>query len=75
MITGSHNAADENGLKMMKGKASFFADDIRRSIDRSVALYDAPQLFASVVEFDDVELIVPNVYRVDIAETEQVSRY
>src|SRR6185369_7416077 len=34
MITGSHNAGHENGLKMMKGKASFFADDIRRLRDR-----------------------------------------
>jgi phosphomannomutase/phosphoglucomutase len=34
MITGSHNAGDENGLKMMKGKASFFGDDIRRLRDR-----------------------------------------
>jgi phosphomannomutase/phosphoglucomutase len=30
MITGSHNPGDENGLKMMKGKASFFGDDIRQ---------------------------------------------
>lgn len=29
MITGSHNPGDENGLKIMKGKASFFGDDIR----------------------------------------------
>jgi len=34
MITGSHNAGHENGLKMMKGKAPFFADDIRRLRDR-----------------------------------------
>jgi phosphomannomutase / phosphoglucomutase len=29
MVTGSHNPSDENGFKMMKGKASFFGDDIR----------------------------------------------
>ncbi|MDP9001365.1 MAG: phosphomannomutase/phosphoglucomutase [Myxococcota bacterium] len=29
MITGSHNAADENGFKMMRGKASFFGDEIQ----------------------------------------------
>ncbi len=29
MITGSHNPGDENGFKIMKGKASFFGDDIR----------------------------------------------
>jgi phosphomannomutase/phosphoglucomutase len=37
MITGSHNPADENGFKMMKGKASFYADDIRRLRDRVAA--------------------------------------
>ena len=30
MITGSHNAGDENGFKIMKGKASFFGDDIQK---------------------------------------------
>ena len=34
MITGSHNPGHENGLKMMKGKASFFGDDIRRLRER-----------------------------------------
>jgi phosphomannomutase/phosphoglucomutase len=29
MVTGSHNPADENGFKMMRGKASFFGGDIR----------------------------------------------
>jgi phosphomannomutase/phosphoglucomutase len=29
MITGSHNAGDENGFKMMRGKASFFGPDIQ----------------------------------------------
>lgn len=29
MITGSHNAGDENGFKMMKGKGSFFGKDIQ----------------------------------------------
>jgi phosphomannomutase/phosphoglucomutase len=29
MITGSHNPADENGFKMMRGKASFFGSDIQ----------------------------------------------
>ncbi len=29
MITGSHNAGDENGVKMMRGKQSFFGADIQ----------------------------------------------
>ncbi len=30
MITGSHNAAPDNGFKIMRGKASFFGDDLQR---------------------------------------------
>jgi phosphomannomutase/phosphoglucomutase len=30
MVTGSHNPADENGLKIMHGKASFFGEDIQK---------------------------------------------
>jgi phosphomannomutase / phosphoglucomutase len=30
MITGSHNPAEENGFKMMKGVASFFGADIQK---------------------------------------------
>jgi phosphomannomutase / phosphoglucomutase len=29
MITGSHNPPDENGFKMMRGKASFFGPEIQ----------------------------------------------
>jgi phosphomannomutase/phosphoglucomutase len=42
MITGSHNAGHENGLKMMKGKAPFFADDIRRLRDRVAVPHATP---------------------------------
>ncbi|MEN9577058.1 MAG: phosphomannomutase [Pseudomonadota bacterium] len=30
MITGSHNPGDENGLKIMQGKLSFFGEDIQK---------------------------------------------
>jgi phosphomannomutase/phosphoglucomutase len=38
MVTGSHNPGDENGFKIMRGKASFFGEDIqklRRTIETS----------------------------------------
>jgi ABC-type multidrug transport system permease subunit len=45
------------------------ADDIRRSVDTTVAQYDAPQFGSSVGGRPGVKpLIVPNPYRVDIAE-------
>jgi phosphomannomutase / phosphoglucomutase len=34
MITGSHNAGDENGFKMMRGKASFYGADIQQLKER-----------------------------------------
>ncbi|RYZ67669.1 MAG: phosphomannomutase/phosphoglucomutase, partial [Proteobacteria bacterium] len=37
MITGSHNPGNENGFKMMKGKASFFGADIVTLRDRIAA--------------------------------------
>jgi ABC-type transport system involved in multi-copper enzyme maturation permease subunit len=48
-----------------------FADDIRRSIDRSVASFDAPQLGTSLEgKAGHGGLVVPNPYRVDLAETD-----
>jgi len=37
MITGSHNPGDENGFKMMKGKGSFFGQDIQTLKQRIAA--------------------------------------
>jgi ABC-2 type transport system permease protein len=46
-----------------------FGDDIRRAVDRSVAEFDAPQLGASLERTGAAQgLVVPNAYRVDVAE-------
>ncbi len=36
-ITGSHNPGDENGFKMMRGKASFYGADIQKLFEKIVA--------------------------------------
>src|SRR5215471_1582541 len=54
MITGSHNPGDENGFKLMKGKASFYADDIRRLRDRLIAGLPAPPPSAGSMQSADV---------------------
>ncbi len=46
-----------------------FSDDIRRSIARSVAEYDAPQLGVAASRSHS-QTVVPNPYRVDVAETD-----
>jgi len=55
MITGSHNPGDENGLKMMRGKASFFGDDIRTLRDRVAAGVTLPSEITGAVEAIDVK--------------------
>jgi phosphomannomutase/phosphoglucomutase len=45
MVTGSHNPGDENGFKMMRGKASFFGEDIqalKRRIEAKDFLPETP---------------------------------
>lgn len=45
MITGSHNPAEDNGFKIMKGKASFFGADIqnlRQLIEAGSAPHETP---------------------------------
>jgi phosphomannomutase/phosphoglucomutase len=53
MITGSHNAADENGFKMMRGLASFYGDDIQ-ALRRAIEGGDLPRTTGGKVEAIDV---------------------
>lgn len=52
MITGSHNPGDENGFKIMKGKASFFGDDIQALKKVIEDESYAPKSAGSVTEAD-----------------------
>ncbi|MBX3185789.1 MAG: phosphomannomutase/phosphoglucomutase [Labilithrix sp.] len=51
-ITGSHNPGDENGFKMMRGKASFFGADIQKLRDRIVAGDFGPEAKGQVEQTD-----------------------
>ena len=56
MITGSHNPGDENGFKMMRGKASFYGADIQKLRERIVAKdFGAAPARAGQVENFDVQ--------------------
>ena len=52
MITGSHNPGDENGFKMMRGKASFFGADIQKLRERIVARDFGADATGKVETFD-----------------------
>lgn len=54
MITGSHNPGDENGFKLMRGKASFFGPEIQKLKDR-VAQGDLPTRGEGRLEARDVQ--------------------
>ncbi|HSQ63871.1 MAG TPA: phosphomannomutase/phosphoglucomutase [Polyangiaceae bacterium] len=54
MITGSHNPADENGFKIMRGRASFFGADIQQLRARLDA-GDLPRTPGGKVESIDVQ--------------------
>ena len=55
-ITGSHNPGDENGFKMMRGKASFFGADIQKLREKIVAKdYGADLSAQAKVEQVDVQ--------------------
>ncbi len=54
MITGSHNPGDENGFKMMRGKASFFGPDIQKLRAR-IEQRDFGAASAGRIEAQDVQ--------------------
>jgi phosphomannomutase / phosphoglucomutase len=54
MITGSHNPGDENGFKMMRGKASFFGADIQ-ALREKIAAGDLGPDRDGKVETKDVQ--------------------
>jgi phosphomannomutase/phosphoglucomutase len=54
MITGSHNPGDENGFKMMRGKASFFGPEIQK-LEARIASGDLPTRQEGKLEKVDVE--------------------
>jgi phosphomannomutase/phosphoglucomutase len=53
MITGSHNPAEENGFKMMRGRASFFGADIQ-ALRAKIEAGDLPRTPGGKVESIDV---------------------
>ncbi len=53
MITGSHNPAEENGFKMMRGRASFFGADIQ-ALRARIEAGDLPKTPGGKVESIDV---------------------
>lgn len=42
MVTGSHNPGEDNGFKMMRGKASFYGADVQALADALEAMPDSP---------------------------------
>ncbi len=53
MITGSHNPAEDNGFKMMRGRASFFGKDIQ-TLKAAIEAGDLPRTPGGKVESIDV---------------------
>lgn len=54
MITGSHNPGDENGFKLMRGKASFFGPEIQKLKER-ISRQDLPTRTEGKLEQQDVQ--------------------
>jgi phosphomannomutase/phosphoglucomutase len=53
MITGSHNPAEDNGFKMMRGRASFYGADIQ-AVRAKIEAGDLPRTPGGKVESIDV---------------------
>ncbi len=71
MITGSHNPADENGFKIMRGKASFFGADIQRLLTTIEADAFSREKPGSVNQVDHcAEYIERVTARVSLARTD-----
>jgi phosphomannomutase/phosphoglucomutase len=71
MITGSHNPADENGFKMMRGKASFFGPEIQALRERIERRQFADRPGGSVERIDFADRYVDMVTgRLQIATTD-----
>ena len=58
MITGSHNPGDENGFKIMKGKASFFGADLQKLAEYVVTSTEplGPKSSVETLPIDDAYL-------------------
>jgi phosphomannomutase / phosphoglucomutase len=54
MVTGSHNPGDENGFKIMRGKASFFGEEIQ-ALRRSIEAHALPSGKSGGLEHVSVE--------------------
>lgn len=54
MVTGSHNPGDENGLKMMKGKGSFYGADIQ-TLQAKAKAADFPSSAKGTLRTESVE--------------------
>ena len=54
MVTGSHNPGDENGFKIMRGKASFFGEDIQ-ALKRRIEARDFPPETAGTTETQSLD--------------------
>jgi phosphomannomutase/phosphoglucomutase len=73
MITGSHNPGDENGFKMMRGKASFFGADIQglRSLIEAGRFAATPERTGTIETIDTSTRYVEMVTgRIELARTD-----